>query len=233
MGQCNGLDMNNMRDQNNYSVGPSIKKGKRQINIIRKKDVVSDKCQNNSKNEVNNEIHVTDLGVDQGSPVCRREKREVSPSSSVGSGGSRLKKKWKETREEVFEGVAEDVGFNQGKGKNIEASSKKKIGRRSLKKAMELARKTGMEGLGEDREGISDAYKEFYEEASDNNGVFQFGYTTEGEVNSKRCNISIEQLKEVGELIGVSWVLAEEQKKSKVSGCENDKDGGGDVGSHI
>ncbi|GKA53023.1 RNA-directed DNA polymerase, eukaryota [Tanacetum coccineum] len=166
--------------------------------------------------------------VEQGSPACRREKREVSPTSSVGSEGSRLKKKWKKTNEEEFEGGKENVGFNQGLGSETGENIKKKMGRRSVKKAKKIARKTGVEGLWENKKGISDAYKEFYEEISDSNGVFRFGYAAEEEVNSKRCNISIEEMKEVGEIIRVSWALAEEG--AQVEGTRREKETeGGDV----
>ncbi|GJV07951.1 RNA-directed DNA polymerase, eukaryota [Tanacetum coccineum] len=166
--------------------------------------------------------------VEQGSPACRREKREVSPTSSVGSEGSRLKKKWKKTNEEEFEGGKENVGFNQGLGSETGENIKKKTGRRSVKKAKKIARKTGVEGLWENKKGISDAYKEFYEEISDSNGVFRFGYAAEEEVNSKRCNISIEEMKEVGEIIRVSLALAEEG--AQVEGTRREKETeGGDV----
>ncbi|GJR70951.1 hypothetical protein Tco_0017016 [Tanacetum coccineum] len=83
------------------------------------------------KKEGNNEALEKETGADHYSLVCRRDKREVSLSSSVGSGGNRLKKKME-----------------------------------------------GIEGLGEDKKGISGAYKEFHEVDSDNNEVFRFGYAT-------------------------------------------------------
>ncbi|GJZ28416.1 RNA-directed DNA polymerase, eukaryota [Tanacetum coccineum] len=168
------------------------------------------------------------LDMQQGEGEDTGEKREVSPTSSVGSEGSRLKKKWKKTNEEEFEGGKENVGFNQGLGSETGENIKKKMGRRSVKKANKIARKTGVEGLWENKKGISDAYKEFYEEISDSNGVFRFGYAAEEEVNSKRCNISIEEMKEVGEIIRVSLALAEEG--AQVEGTRREKETeGGDV----
>ncbi|GKG59408.1 hypothetical protein Tco_0605059, partial [Tanacetum coccineum] len=43
--------------------------------------------------------------------------------------------------------------------------------------------------------------------------IFQFGNNTMDEPNSAKCNINMEHVKEVGELIGVSWVRAEEGLK--------------------
>ena len=175
-----------------------------------------------------------DTEVENCSPTYTREKRDVSPSSSVGSGGNRQKKKkCKITNVETFEGVEENVEFIQGKGNETEISIKKKVGRRSVKKAMEIVRKTGVEGLGVEEKGTSDVYKEFYEENSDNNGFFQFGIATHGEVNSKWCNISIDQLKEVVEMIGVSWVLAEEGENVKDQGREKGNEEGLDGGNQI
>lgn len=106
--------------------------------------------------------------------------------------------------------------FNQGKSIRDDSANKKKIGRRSIKKAMEVARKTGIEGLGENEKGISDVYKEYYDEVSEGNGVFRFGGGNEGEAVSSKCIVNLEQVKEIGELVGVSWVLAEEEKKDQV-----------------
>ncbi|GJZ95335.1 RNA-directed DNA polymerase, eukaryota [Tanacetum coccineum] len=80
----------------------------------------------------------------------------------------------------------ENVGFNQGLGSETGENIKKKMGRRSVKKANKIARKTGVEGLWENKKGISDVYKEFYEEISDSNGVFRFGYAAEEEEVGKK-----------------------------------------------
>ncbi|GKD72848.1 transposon TX1 uncharacterized, partial [Tanacetum coccineum] len=113
-----------------------------------------------------------------------REKGEVSPSSSVGSRGYKLKKKRK---------------ANEGK--------------RNVTKANEVARRMGVQGLGGNKKGIPDVYKEYYDRKSECNGVFHFGASNEGEVASTKCIVNLEQVKEIGELVGVSWVLAEEKKK--------------------
>ncbi|PWA54295.1 hypothetical protein CTI12_AA437410 [Artemisia annua] len=44
------------------------------------------------------------------------------------------------------------------------------MGRRSITKAKEAAKKTGAKGLGEDKTGISDVYKENYDAGSESNG---------------------------------------------------------------
>ncbi|GJV18591.1 reverse transcriptase domain, reverse transcriptase zinc-binding domain protein [Tanacetum coccineum] len=142
---------------------------------------------NIQKNDTTDMERIDEL--DHNSAKNKREKREVSPSSSVGSGGDRLRKK-------------ERLGMGKC--------------RRSIKKAKEVARKTGVEGLEENKKGVSDAYKEYYEAESESNGVFRFGNYKEGEVDSSRCNVSIEQVKEIREMIGVSWVLAKAEEKKKM-----------------
>ncbi|GJU13333.1 putative ribonuclease H-like domain-containing protein [Tanacetum coccineum] len=61
--------------------------------------------------------------------------------------------------------------------------------------------------------GVLDIYKEYYDEERGKNEIFQFGSTKEGEVDGGRCIIDMEQVNEVGEMIGVSWTIAEEEKK--------------------
>ncbi|GJZ02765.1 RNA-directed DNA polymerase, eukaryota [Tanacetum coccineum] len=51
-----------------------------------------------------------------------------------------------------------------------------------------------------------------------NDGVFQFRKCNEVS-DSDRRNVNMEQVKEIGELIGISWRLAEEEKQEK---CEHD-----------
>ncbi|GKF15458.1 hypothetical protein Tco_0056920, partial [Tanacetum coccineum] len=97
---------------------------------------------------------------------------EVSPSSSVGSGGDRLRKKRKSYGVDIFEGEEIVKTFNQGKGVRIRLIP---VGRRSVTKDMEAARQ---------------------------------GCKIDG------CNLNLDQVKEVGELIGVSWNLAEGETKS-------------------
>ena len=57
------------------------------------------------------------------------------------------------------------------------------------------------------------------------NGVFGFGYAKDCEVESNKCNISIEQVREVGEMIGVSWLRAEGGKELEDTGREVNEEG--------
>nr|GEY04765.1 transposon TX1 [Tanacetum cinerariifolium] len=141
----------------------------------------------------------------QDSLTTKRDKREVFPSCSTGSGGGRLRKKRKAISEGVFEVNGEELSFNQGKisGTKCEDKSKKKIGR-CVTKAMHVARKNGTEELGESKKGASDAYKEYQEVGNVNNGIFHFGSGKKDEDAIGRCHVSIEQVKEIREKIGVS-----------------------------
>ena len=85
---------------------------------------------------------------------------------------------------------------------------------------MEVARRTGVKGLGENKKGISDAYKEYYDNGSKGNGVFRFGRGHEGEEVNRKYNVNMEQVKEIGEMVGVSWILADKEKKEKAHDCE-------------
>ncbi|GJS53764.1 hypothetical protein Tco_0627126 [Tanacetum coccineum] len=141
---------------------------------------------NRQENDTTNTERIDEL--EHNSAKNRREKREVSLSSSVGSSEDTLRKKRKARSGKMFEGDVVEINFNQGKINEIISENKKKIGRRSVKKAKEVARKTGVEGLGENKKGVSDAYKEYYKAESESNEVFHFGNCKVGEVDSSRCN---------------------------------------------
>ncbi|GKC96023.1 RNA-directed DNA polymerase, eukaryota [Tanacetum coccineum] len=150
----------------------------------------------------------------------------MSPTSSIDNSEAMLKKKRKvpqvnEIGEDTF-----DKSFNQGKVCVEIQISKTKTGRRSVRKAKEVARKVGVEGLGDATKGISDAYKEFHEDDKDNNEVFKFGDNHMRVEDNEKCEITIEQIKEVGEMIGVLWLQAETKRKQEGS-CEVAE---GDVG---
>nr|GEV21221.1 transposon TX1 [Tanacetum cinerariifolium] len=160
----------------------------------------------------------------QDSSTTKRDKREVSPSRSTGSGGGRLRKKRKAISEWVFEVNGEELSFNQGKisGTKCEDKSKKKNGW-CVTKAMYVARKNETEELRESKKGVSDAYNEYQEVGNVNNGIFHFG-SGKKDANG-RCNVSIEQVKEIAEMIGVSWVRGEEEDQEKESGREENQAG--------
>ncbi|PWA62539.1 RNA-directed DNA polymerase, eukaryota, Reverse transcriptase zinc-binding domain protein [Artemisia annua] len=178
-------------------------------------------CTNSGNNEIQKELEDAVYET----ATVRRDKREVSPSSSVGSGGDRLRKKRKSLNEEAFGGDEVEKTFNKGKMNDDSNKNKKKVGRKSVTKAKEVARRVGVVGLGENKEGVSDIYKEYHKKEGNKNEIFRFGSTKDGEVDSSRCILDMEQVKEVGGMIGVSWSIAEEEKKrwtSELAGNKGD-----------
>ncbi|GKA29749.1 RNA-directed DNA polymerase, eukaryota [Tanacetum coccineum] len=142
---------------------------------------------------------------DQGTQAnlsVRKDKRAVSPSSSVGSGGDHLKKKRKPFDDINCESKEFERVFNQGKVNEENTSNKKKVGRRSVTKARVVARQTRVKGLGENKKGISDIYKEFHEVEDEDSVLFQFGSKNEEACKNNRCKINMEHVKEVE---GVDW----------------------------
>ncbi|PWA66458.1 hypothetical protein CTI12_AA324400 [Artemisia annua] len=160
------------------------------------------------KEDFNDKVNTTD----QEGTARRREKREMSPTSSMELNESKLKKKMKASMfNESVEGSIErpfDLGIKSDEIQNINV----RMGRRSMRKVKELARKAGVERLGDDTKGTPDAYKEVIEVDGDNGEVFKFGDNhVNGECKAK-WDISIDQIKEVGELIGISWAEAENER---------------------
>nr|GEU64337.1 retrovirus-related Pol polyprotein from transposon TNT 1-94 [Tanacetum cinerariifolium] len=147
------------------------------------------------------------------------DKREVSSSSSARSGGNRLKKKRKECGDTNYNGLEVAMVFNEGNTKEEKSEIKNKIGKRSVTKAREVARKIGV-GLGENNKGISNVYKKQYDVGSECNRFFWFRYDNEGEAANSKCNVNMEQVKEIGIMIGVSWVAAE-MEKERVKGRDS------------
>ncbi|GJU52791.1 transposon TX1 [Tanacetum coccineum] len=141
-GPCNASDKSCGLEDNNAS-GPKISN-----NISGKKGVSKSQKRNNIADEVRNDE------LEQDSLWNRREKREVSPASSMGSGGDMLRKKRKANYEKMFKGDELEMNFNQGKTNGLNIENKKKIGRRSVKKAIAMARKTRVDGLGENKKGF-------------------------------------------------------------------------------
>ncbi|GKA07974.1 hypothetical protein Tco_0687305 [Tanacetum coccineum] len=151
-------------------------------------------------------------------------RKEGPTEELVNNGYESIQKVRKASCEVGFDGAEIEKNFNQGKSNVDNLGTKNKVGRRSVKKATEVARKTMVEGLGENKKGISDAYKEYHKVESESIGIFQFGNNLEGETHTGKCNINIEQAKEVGELIGVSWLREEEEKKKEEHGIADDED---------
>ncbi|PWA70467.1 hypothetical protein CTI12_AA288100 [Artemisia annua] len=148
----------------------------------------------------------------------KREKRGDTSSDESSSEGDRCRKKRKSNFEGVIENIVNGNCCTQGAGDEIVDSGKRKIGRRSIKKAMKVARHTGVEGLGEDVKGISEAYKEYHDAEDESDGRFVFKSTRRGEEDNQSCSINMEQVKEIGEIIGVSWVKAVAEKENEESG---------------
>ncbi|PWA92790.1 glycosyltransferase family 92 [Artemisia annua] len=225
--ETNGLENKKDRDTMEHNTpGPSGRYYVRRNKELRKKSVVN----NNSKHILqknNNSQHIIDVEKErreQDSPMSKRDKRVISPSFSMGSGGSRLRKKRKANDEEMLDGIEDEMTFNQGKTIGEKCESKTKNGRKSVTKTREIARKTGVKGLGGDKKEVSDVYKECYDEVGrENNGIFHFGCGIEDEADISRCKVNMEPVKEIGELIGVSWVRAEEEHKVKESSREGNK----------
>lgn len=143
----------------------------------------------------------------------RGEKRGDSTPNANSSGGERCRKKRKANSTHECEDMNNGYLFSPGIGGDGTNNNKKKVGRRSVKKAMAVARQTGVDGLGKDRKGTSDIYKEFYDEKVDSGGLYVFRGNDRGDLDNKSCSNSLDQVKEVGELIGVSWAKAEAEKE--------------------
>ncbi|GJR99184.1 RNA-directed DNA polymerase, eukaryota [Tanacetum coccineum] len=114
----------------------------------------------------------------------------VVVANDLYSGRLRLRKKRKADGEGMCDGIEDDMIFNQGKltGEKVQ-------------------------GLGENKKGVSDAYKEYRDEVvREKDGIFHFRSGVEGGVDSVRCYVNMEQVKEIGEMIGVSWGAKEEDK---------------------
>ncbi|PWA75311.1 Transposon TX1 [Artemisia annua] len=148
----------------------------------------------------------------------RGEKREDSSPDPNSSGGIRNSKKRRANFTVDCQGSKNGNLFSPGVGGMDKSRSTIKIGRKSIKKAKRVARHMGAKGLGDDAKGMSDIYKEFVDERDDNEGGFTFKSKGRADSDNKSCSINMEQVKEVGELIGVSWAMAEEEKKMEGKG---------------
>ncbi|GJT46652.1 transposon TX1 [Tanacetum coccineum] len=158
------------------SSGPSLKKNSQGTYVSKCKDSTNnnDKCENEVRNMKEKEKEGNEVN-ERDNVRNNREKREVSPSSSVDSGGARMKKKRKANEGMYFEGDEVVIEFNQGKTNEEQSAIKKKIA-----------------------------------------------------VNSK-WNVNMEQVKEIGEMVGVSWLLADKEKKETVQECERRVVGGDEI----
>ncbi|GJX23686.1 RNA-directed DNA polymerase, eukaryota [Tanacetum coccineum] len=136
-----------------------------------------------------------------------REKRDDSPPNPNGSGGDRCRKKRKKSINGNFEGL-NDIRFSHGTGEGSN-SNRKKSGRRSFNRAKNLARKidslyNGGDG-GKITGCLSDIYKVSHKEDDDNGVNSEIKSTCNKSENKHVCSISENEMKEVGEHIGVMW----------------------------
>ncbi|PWA43079.1 RNA-directed DNA polymerase, eukaryota [Artemisia annua] len=179
----------------------------------------------------NNQVHVQIreennhqgfIIAENGKDECIRNRGDLSPNANS-SGGDRIRKKRKADDEGGFvsESIVSPVIYAAGYIGSC--SGNKKTGRKSIKKAIRVARKTGVLGLGEDKKGISDAYKEYsVEEHNMNEKALAVGEERTN-LDTQSCSISLEQVKEIGELIGVSWIGP--RNRGKMGFGDNDKKG--------
>ncbi|GJT90492.1 TMV resistance protein N-like protein [Tanacetum coccineum] len=199
MGQTNKMINDRLEDLDN-DLGPNMGCSMDQINKMLNKGVVDlsdptiknvitgEKGMNGEYVNINNSIQDTCVGniggkVDKENlenviSKCIRDKREVSPSSSVARGGLDQRKGERQTEEAV------------------------------TKQLKQQGKQSG--GLGENKKGLSDDYKEYHGS--------EFGLDNEREAINSKCNVNMEQVKEIGEMIGVSWVLAEKEKVAEMQG---------------
>nr|GEX99994.1 transposon TX1 uncharacterized [Tanacetum cinerariifolium] len=70
----------------------------------------------------------------------------------------------------------------------------------------------------------NDAYKEVHEVGIKSDGVFCFGQYNKDASNT-RCNLNVEHVKEIGEMIGISKKLAEEKNNKERDRDDNKEDG--------
>ncbi|PWA51451.1 hypothetical protein CTI12_AA427700 [Artemisia annua] len=150
-----------------------------------------------------------------------------------------------------FEEANKTNAFNEGVDNGIGTFNKKR-GRKSLKKAKKVARMHGVGGSGTNEKGVSEAGADLHvrqdgRNLRNNNGgfngdfkvavvlvrekgdgkkeTFVFKSTGRADSDSKGCSINMEQVKDIGEIIGVSWAKAEKVNMSEVEivGREDDK----------
>ncbi|GKD94350.1 RNA-directed DNA polymerase, eukaryota, partial [Tanacetum coccineum] len=159
-----------------------------------------------SNNEIDKDGIKADDTVNKGS-----DKGVVSSIGKMKSGDVRSRKKRKAI---IMEGLDDlsDNEFLVGSDKNIMSGDRKKKDRRRVKKVSKVARGMDESGTRDVNPGSSVANKECHREGEDNTGVFMFRGSGRAESDNKSRHISMKQVKEIGELIGVFWVRAEEEK---------------------
>ncbi|GJW16707.1 transposon TX1 [Tanacetum coccineum] len=149
------------------------------------------------------EQHDQNTNQETGKQSPRGEKRTEPPATANDSDDERTNKKRKTNDDDDLKEVSKMNLFSPGKGNDKNNDSKKKVGRRSIKKAKRVARNTGIEGLRDNIKGVSEEYK---------------------------STTSMEHIKEIGEIIGVSWTKAEEKKFNEIASGDKKGVGIGEAG---
>ncbi|GJS09127.1 zinc finger, CCHC-type containing protein [Tanacetum coccineum] len=102
--------------------------------------------------------------------------------------------------------------FNEGVDNGARNSSKKG-GKKCTKKA---ARGHRMGGLGTNEKGVSDVHNNYQKEGDEDKETFVFRSTGQADSISKGCSVDMEQVKEIDEIIEVSWAKAENENARDV-----------------
>ena len=95
--------------------------------------------------------------------------------------------------------------INQGLDQVEKQLNKNNVGKRSTTKAKEMAQKIRVGRLDEITKDTTDAYKGLFGNDSECSEMFKFGSNQERNTDNAKCEINIEQMKEIGEIIGISW----------------------------
>nr|GEV28335.1 transposon TX1 [Tanacetum cinerariifolium] len=123
-------------------------------------------------------------------------KRDDRPTTSNFSRGNKHYKKRKQNGDDDGEEVS-NLNINKNGSKDVKFEN-------------------GVRGLGTVEKGVSDVYKDFHDVGNDKNETFVFRSTGRVNLDSKSCSINKEQVKEIGELIRVSWAKVESENARDV-----------------
>ncbi|GJY51606.1 transposon TX1 [Tanacetum coccineum] len=121
-----------------------------------------------------------------------------------------------------FEEANKNNVFNEGGGNEARSYNKKS---KLLKKEKNVVRIQGAGDLGAIETWMADVYKAFHDEGDGKKETFVFRSTGRADSGNKGCSINMDQVKEIGELIGISWAKAEniKERDGEILGREDDK----------
>ncbi|GJV85484.1 RNA-directed DNA polymerase, eukaryota [Tanacetum coccineum] len=151
------------------------------------------------KDDMNNKKYLDEIFIAKTS--VRGRKRGVHPTSSNNSGYDRLNKKRKENGNEEGDGVSNTIKSTSGiKDLDFEEANKNDVF-------------NGAGDLGTNKRGMSAVYKAYHDEGDGKKETFVFRSTGRADSGIKGCSINMDQVKEISELIGVSWAEAKNVKE--------------------